>query len=138
MDSHVDAGARLLGERLSGGMPQRLDDVLRLFVRAAIDNHRDNPRLHRVLFEEAPRAPAFLSRLHDLEQLTVERPPGYSSSTRRYAPADSTPKSSWRPSNHSFTGSSRRRLRLTSNGSKMKSSFCSLDIYATATTRTAS
>ncbi len=72
MDSHVDAGARLLGERLSGGMPQRLDDALRLFVRATIDNHRDNPRLHRVLFEEAPRAPEFLARLHELEQLTVE------------------------------------------------------------------
>lgn len=72
MDSHVDAGARLLGERLSGGMPQRLDDALRLFVRAAIDNHRDNPRLHRVLFEEAPRAPGFLARLHELEHLTVE------------------------------------------------------------------
>jgi AcrR family transcriptional regulator len=72
MDSHVDAGARLLGERLSGGIPQRLDDALRLFVRATIDNHRDNPRLHRVLFEEAPRAPAFLARLHDLEQLMVD------------------------------------------------------------------
>nr|WP_233147957.1 hypothetical protein [Mycobacterium sp. IS-836] len=53
-------------------MPQRLDDALRLFVRATIDNHRDNPRLHRVLFEEAPRAPEFLARLHDLEQLTVD------------------------------------------------------------------
>jgi len=72
MESHVDSGARLLAERLSGGMPQRLDDALRLFVRATIDNHRDNPRLHRVLFEEAPRAPEFLARLHELEQLTVE------------------------------------------------------------------
>ncbi|HWF30365.1 MAG TPA: TetR/AcrR family transcriptional regulator [Mycobacterium sp.] len=72
MDAHVDGGARLLSERLSGGMPQRLDDALRLFVRATIDNHRDNPRLHRVLFEEAPRAPAFLARLHDLEQLMVD------------------------------------------------------------------
>jgi hypothetical protein len=72
MDAHVDDGTRRLGERLSGGMPQRLDDALRLFVRAEIDNHRDNPRLHRVLFEEAPRAPAFLARLHDLEQLMVD------------------------------------------------------------------
>lgn len=72
MDAHVDAGARLLTERLSGGLPERLDDVLRLFVRAAIDNHRDNPRLHRVLFEEAPRAPEFLNRLHELEQFSVD------------------------------------------------------------------
>jgi AcrR family transcriptional regulator len=72
MDSHVDDGARLLSERLSGGLPLKLDDTLRIFVRATIDNHRDNPRLHRVLFEEAPRAPAFLARMHELEQLSVE------------------------------------------------------------------
>ena len=72
MDAHVDAGARLLTERLSGGLPERLDDTLRVFVRTTIDNHRDNPRLHRVLFEEAPRAPAFLTRLHELEEVTVD------------------------------------------------------------------
>jgi AcrR family transcriptional regulator len=71
MDSHVDAGAALLTERLSVGLPEKLDDALRIFVRATIDNHRENPRLHRVLFEEAPRAPAFLARLHELEELTV-------------------------------------------------------------------
>jgi AcrR family transcriptional regulator len=72
MDVHVEAGARLLTERLSGGLPERMDDTLRVLVRATIDNHRDNPRLHRVLFEEAPRAPEFLTRLHELEQLTVD------------------------------------------------------------------
>lgn len=72
MDAHVDTGARLLSERLAQGLPQGLEDTLRVFVRATIDNHRDNPRLHRVLFEEAPRAPAFLARLHELEQLSVD------------------------------------------------------------------
>jgi AcrR family transcriptional regulator len=72
MDAHVDAGAGLLIERLSGGLPERLDDALRIFVRATIDSHCGNPRLHRVLFEEAPRAPAFLTRLHELEELTVD------------------------------------------------------------------
>lgn len=72
MDAHVEAGARLLGERLSIGLPERLDDLLRMFVRATIDNHRDNPRLHRVLFEEAPRAPQFLDRLHQLELFSVD------------------------------------------------------------------
>ncbi|OBJ59719.1 TetR family transcriptional regulator [Mycobacterium sp. 1423905.2] len=71
MDAHVDAGARLLSERLSGGLPERLEEMLRVFVRATIDNHRDNPRLHRVLFEEAPRAPQFLDRLHELEEFSV-------------------------------------------------------------------
>lgn len=72
MDAHLDAGTQLLAERLSTGLPRRLDDTLRLFVRAAIDNHRDNPRLHRVLFEEAPRAPAFLARLHEWERFSVD------------------------------------------------------------------
>jgi AcrR family transcriptional regulator len=72
MDAHVEAGRQLLVERLSGGLPDSLDDALRVFVRATIDNHRDNPRLHRVLFEEAPRAPAFLARLHVLEENMVD------------------------------------------------------------------
>nr|WP_253861558.1 hypothetical protein [Mycobacterium asiaticum] len=72
MDAHVDAGSALLADRLSAGLPERLDDTLRLFVRATIDNHRGNPRLHRVLFEEAPRAPAFLARIHELEQFSVD------------------------------------------------------------------
>ena len=72
MDSHLDEGTRLLSERLAAGLPQNLEDTLRVFVRATIDNHRDNPRLHRVLFEEAPRAPAFLARLRELEQLSVD------------------------------------------------------------------
>jgi AcrR family transcriptional regulator len=72
MDADVDAGAKLLSTRLSGEQPEQLDDVLRVFVRATIDNHRDDPQLHRVLFEEAPRAPAFLARIHELEQLAVD------------------------------------------------------------------
>jgi AcrR family transcriptional regulator len=72
MDAHVDAGAQLLAERLSRGLPEQLDDTLHVLVRAVIDNHRANPQLHRVLFEEAPRAPAFLSRLHDLEETMVD------------------------------------------------------------------
>lgn len=43
-----------------------------MFVRATIDNHRDDPGLHRVLFEQAPRAPEFLARLHELERTAVE------------------------------------------------------------------
>lgn len=76
MDAHVDAGAELLGKRLADGLPEQLDEALRVVVRATIDNHRDNPRLHRVLFEEAPRAPAFLSRLHDLEESMVDATAG--------------------------------------------------------------
>jgi AcrR family transcriptional regulator len=72
MQAHVDSGARQITERLADGVPPQLDEALRLFVRATIDNHRDNPRLHRVLFEEAPRSPAFLARLHESEQLIID------------------------------------------------------------------
>lgn len=70
-DAHIDAGAALLTDRTADGLPESLDELLRLFVRAAIDNHRDDTRLHRVLFEEAPRSPALLNRLHHTEDGSV-------------------------------------------------------------------
>ncbi|MCF6387803.1 TetR/AcrR family transcriptional regulator [Mycobacterium sp. MBM] len=66
-DAHIDAGTNLLAERLRGGLPEALDDLVRLFVRAAIDNHREDRALHRVLFEEAPRSAALLARLRAAE-----------------------------------------------------------------------
>ncbi|WP_445165418.1 TetR/AcrR family transcriptional regulator [Mycolicibacterium sp. Dal123E01] len=72
MQAHADAGARLIAERTADGLPAPLEEALRVFVRATIDNHRDDPRLHRVLFEEAPRAPAFLAHLHEMERRAVE------------------------------------------------------------------
>lgn len=70
-DAHVDTGAALLGERAGAGLPASLDELLRVFVRATIDNHLGDTRLHRVLFEEAPRSPALLHRLHDTESQIV-------------------------------------------------------------------
>jgi AcrR family transcriptional regulator len=72
MQAHADAGAHLIAERSADGLPANLEDALRVFVRATIDNHRDNPRLHRVLFEEAPRAPDFLAHVHEMERQAVE------------------------------------------------------------------
>lgn len=71
-DAHIDAGAALLAQRAAAGLPAGLADTLRLFVRATIDNHRGDPALHRVLFEEAPRSPALLARLREAEQRAVE------------------------------------------------------------------
>ena len=67
IDAHVDAGAARLAAVVADGLPESLEDQLRVFTRATIDNHRDDPRLHRVLFEEAPRSPALLARLHRAE-----------------------------------------------------------------------
>jgi AcrR family transcriptional regulator len=51
--------------------PHDLEGRLRPFVDAAVDNHRGDPRLHRVLFEEAPRPPALVRELHALEDAVV-------------------------------------------------------------------
>ncbi|QFG26251.1 TetR/AcrR family transcriptional regulator [Actinomadura sp. WMMB 499] len=62
--AHARAGVAGVVRLLDGGaLPDRLEDKIRLFVRAAIDNHRDDPSLHRVLFEEAPRPPELLEFL---------------------------------------------------------------------------
>ena len=70
-DAHIDAGAALLTARTAAGVPPALEDQLRLFTRATIDNHRDDPHLHQVLFAEAPRSPALLARLRDTEETAV-------------------------------------------------------------------
>jgi AcrR family transcriptional regulator len=73
MTAHVNAGIATTQRHLAAGLPGSLEDTLRLFVRAAIDNHRDAPQLHRVLFEEAPRPPEFLRMLHESENAIVAR-----------------------------------------------------------------
>jgi AcrR family transcriptional regulator len=69
--AHVQAGIATTQRHLAAGLPDSLEDILRLFVRATIDNHRDAPALHRVLFEEAPRPPEFLRMLHESEAAVV-------------------------------------------------------------------
>ena len=71
MRAHVAEGtaliARRLAERSAAGAPADLATDLRPFVHAAIDNHRADPALHRVLFQEAPRPADVLADLHALE-----------------------------------------------------------------------
>lgn len=70
--AHARAGVAAIDRLLDGGpLPDRLEDKIRLFVRAAIDNHRDDPALHRVLFEEAPRPPELLDFLHTAERQAI-------------------------------------------------------------------
>lgn len=70
--AHARAGIASLGRLLDDGLPDALEDRLRLVVRAAVDNHRDDPALHRVLFEQAPRPPELLDMLHRAETRGVE------------------------------------------------------------------
>lgn len=70
--AHAQAGTTAIQRHLDGGaLPEPLEDKIRLFVRAAIDNHRDDPALHRVLFEEAPRPPELLEFLHAAETKAI-------------------------------------------------------------------
>ena len=71
IDEHIEAGGELLAQRSRDGLPSSLESTLRLFVRATIDNHCDDPALHRVLFEQAPRSAALLERLHEIESRAV-------------------------------------------------------------------
>ncbi|GAA0960147.1 TetR/AcrR family transcriptional regulator [Actinocorallia libanotica] len=67
--AHARSGIESIRRRLEDGpLPETLDGRLRLFVRAAIDNHRDDPALHRVLFEQAPRPPELLEYLQEAER----------------------------------------------------------------------
>ena len=69
---HVAEGADLLATKLAdaGGLPLR--ERLGTFVDAVLANHAGDPRLHQVLFEEAPRPPELLEELHTLEATIIE------------------------------------------------------------------
>ncbi len=70
--AHINTGIAIIDRLLTAGpLPDALDDQLRLFVRATIDNHLQEPALHRVLFEEAPRPPELLEMLHQAEDWVV-------------------------------------------------------------------
>ena len=67
---HVAAGAVLVAAHLAD-VPDRFEDRARALVDAVVANHADAPRLHQVLFEEAPRPPELLAELHELERAVV-------------------------------------------------------------------
>lgn len=68
---HVTQGGVLISERLTAAHDMPLSEKLPLLVDAVLANHTDNPRLHQVLFEEAPRPPELLAELHELEESIV-------------------------------------------------------------------
>jgi AcrR family transcriptional regulator len=70
---HLAEGSAAVTERLarSGGLPDRLEDRIGLFVDAMLANHVGDPRLHQVLFEEAPRPRPLIDELHATEEWAV-------------------------------------------------------------------
>jgi AcrR family transcriptional regulator len=79
---HLDEGTAALAGRLeslagaggepgaAGGRPT-IEDLIGVVVDAMLDNHVGDPRLHQVLFEEAPRPPELLDELHAIEEAAV-------------------------------------------------------------------
>jgi AcrR family transcriptional regulator len=70
---HLAEGTAAIVERLAraGGLPDRLEDRIGLFVDAMLANHVGDPRLHQVLFEEGPRPRPLLDELHATEEWAV-------------------------------------------------------------------
>jgi AcrR family transcriptional regulator len=81
VDAHIDAGTEAVGAALAstapaGGDALSLRGLVGPVVEAMVHLHASDPRLHRVLFEEAPRPPEQLARLraleHDLTDLLAD------------------------------------------------------------------
>ncbi|WP_433334291.1 TetR/AcrR family transcriptional regulator [Spirillospora sp. CA-294931] len=69
---HVDQGRAVIERALAGDVPGDPEGRAALLVDTALEAHRGDPRLHRVLFEESPRPPELLAELHELQGALVE------------------------------------------------------------------
>ncbi|MFD5042333.1 TetR/AcrR family transcriptional regulator, partial [Streptomyces sp. NPDC058382] len=65
---HLDAVTTATRRRRDDGLPGSLEGAVRDQVRAVIENHRHDPHLLRVMFEQAPRSPELLERISHHEQ----------------------------------------------------------------------
>ncbi|MFF3975427.1 TetR/AcrR family transcriptional regulator [Streptomyces sp. NPDC001828] len=72
---HLDAGMAALSRHQDEPSPKSIEGVMRRQVRSAIENHRDDPQLLRVMFEQGPRAPELLARVaqHELRHIAHTR-----------------------------------------------------------------
>ncbi|MBK0870029.1 TetR family transcriptional regulator [Saccharopolyspora sp. HNM0986] len=70
MSRHLDDGAAAL-RRQDEQLPESFEEIVRGFVRTAIDNHREDPRLLRLLLEQAPRSQQLLERISQHERERV-------------------------------------------------------------------
>jgi AcrR family transcriptional regulator len=64
---HLDDGAAIAARLQREELPGPIEDVFRLFVRGAIESHLDEPRLLRVLLEQAPKSNDVLDKVERLK-----------------------------------------------------------------------
>jgi AcrR family transcriptional regulator len=69
---HLDAGIAALTLRQREELPESLEEIIRVFVRTAIENHLDDPQLLRVMIEQAPRSSELSERVSREEQALVD------------------------------------------------------------------
>ncbi len=67
---HLDAMATA-ARRPTSGPPDSIEGTMRAMVRSAIDGHRDDPELLRVLIEQAPRSRELMEWIAEQEQAWV-------------------------------------------------------------------
>jgi hypothetical protein len=67
---HLDASIAITRRRRDE-LPESLEEIVRVFVRTAIENHLDDPQLLRVMIEQAPRSSELLERIFRQEQALV-------------------------------------------------------------------
>lgn len=68
ISGHLDAGEADVRRFLADGLPATLPEAIRLFVRAAVRNHLDDPHLLRVMFEQSPSSPELLAKVTEHER----------------------------------------------------------------------
>ncbi len=69
---HIADGADVVTSALADVASLPIVDQLGTIVDAVLANHTGDPRLHQVLFEEAPRPPEVLQELHALEASIID------------------------------------------------------------------
>ncbi|MGR6917698.1 TetR/AcrR family transcriptional regulator [[Actinomadura] parvosata] len=67
MLAHLDSGAEEAARHQAGELPGTAEGLMRLFVQAAVANHLEDPRLLRVMVEQAPRSPELLQRVYQFK-----------------------------------------------------------------------
>ncbi|MCP2170139.1 TetR/AcrR family transcriptional regulator [Goodfellowiella coeruleoviolacea] len=71
VDRHLDVGGAISARRQSEELPDSLGEIIRVFVRTAVENHLDDPQLLRVMAEQAPRSRELLEKVSEYERARV-------------------------------------------------------------------